>query len=512
MTAATRWSPMQEAVFSWATTGHGSAIVEAVAGSGKTTTLVELVRRVAGPGRSLAFVAYNKAIAAEITTRVAGLPGVRASTFHALGYGAWMKANPGCRIEDRKVKNLLATPALGVPEPYHEFVAELVSLAKGHALGVLSPLDSLDAWYALVEHHELEELLSDTSPTDATLGAVVGSGIQYAQSVLKASIAQDPTVIDYDDMLYAPLIHNLRMWENDWVLVDEAQDTNPARRALARKILKRNGRLVAVGDPHQAIYGFTGADADALDRIQREFACTRLPLTVTYRCPKAVVALARTWVSHIEAHASAPEGTVSSTTLPEFTAHPDRLVPADAILCRNTKPLVELAFALIRRGVACHVEGKDIGRGLAALATKWKMKAAAPMIERLLAWRENEVTRLNAKGQEQKADSLSDRVDTLAVIAEGKTTVLEILSAIERLFGDTKAGTPSKTVTLATIHKAKGREWDRVYLLGRNLYMPSKFARQEWQLGQEANLAYVAVTRAKATLIDIVVSPRRTDA
>ena len=119
---------------------------------------------------------------------------------------------------------------------------------------------------------------------------------------------QNLEIIDYDDMVYLPLQRDLRMLQNDWVLIDEAQDTNPTRRALAKNMLKPGGRLVAVGDPHQAIFGFTGADNDSLNIIEQEFQCARMPLTVTYRCPKAVVQHARNWVSHITAHDSAPEG------------------------------------------------------------------------------------------------------------------------------------------------------------------------------------------------------------
>lgn len=94
--------------------------------------------------------------------------------------------------------------------------------------------------------------------------------------------------IDFDDMVYLPLVFKLRLFPQDWVLIDEAQDTNPTRRALAARMLKPGGRVIAVGDPRQAIYGFTGADNDALEQIAAQFSCKRMPLTVSYRCPQAV--------------------------------------------------------------------------------------------------------------------------------------------------------------------------------------------------------------------------------
>src|SRR5690606_18120963 len=103
---------------------------------------------------------------------------------------------------------------------------------------------------------------------------------------------------------------DLRVREFDNVLVDEAQDLNVAQRILIRRMLKEGGRLIAVGDPRQAIYGFRGADSDSFRLIGEEFNATDLPLTVTFRCPKAVVAQAQRYVSHIQAHETAPEGEV----------------------------------------------------------------------------------------------------------------------------------------------------------------------------------------------------------
>ena len=166
-------------------------------------------------------------------------------------------------------------------------------------------------------------------------------------------------------MVYLPLILPVRPFKFRTVIVDEAQDTNPARRMLVALLLAPGGRVIAVGDQHQAIYGFTGADNDSLDLIGQQFKAANMNLTVTYRCPKAIVNFVHQWVDHIQAHESAPEGTVSV-----LGAVDDSFVPqaSGAILCRNTKPLVALAFNFIRRRIACKIEGRDIGKGLIKLA------------------------------------------------------------------------------------------------------------------------------------------------
>jgi len=67
---------------------------------------------------------------------------------------------------------------------------------------------------------------------------------------------------------------------------------------------------------------------------------------------------------------------------------------------------------------------------------------------------------------------------------------------IDALFSDNRDGS---VLTLATVHKSKGLEWDRVFILDPKL-MPSKYARQQWQLDQETNIHYVAITRARQEL------------
>ena len=109
-----------------------------------------------------------------------------------------------------------------------------------------------------------------------------------------------------------------------------------------------------------------------------------------------------------------------------------------------------------------------------------------------------------AKGDEAKAEEVEDKCGTImeicnACITNGKTTVNDVKEFIERLFADGV----TNCVILATYHRSKGREWPRVFLWEHNARCPSKAAKQDWQLRQEDNLAYVAVTRAMQTLVYI---------
>jgi DNA helicase II / ATP-dependent DNA helicase PcrA len=485
-------SPQQKAIFSWIQSDRGNAFVQAVAGAGKTTTLIEGARLATG---SIAFLAFNKKIVDEISNKLVGVGSdAKAGTFHSFGFQAWRKVAPYVKVSKGQEKNWKIYETLQIPEGYQSFVGKAIGFAKQRALGVFGSIKDRHEWVSIVDRFDLNEELDDNHKLD--------EAIDFSIKALEESNKLCRTIIDFDDMIYAPVFFGASLWQYDWVFVDEAQDTNPARRALARKLVKTGGRIIFVGDRAQAIYGFTGADSDAVDQIIKEFACKELPLTVTYRCPKAIVKEAQAYVSHIQAHDSAPEGEVVSLDKRE-QLDCTKLEQTDAILCRKTAPLVELAFRLIRKGIACHVEGRDIGAGLAALLFKWKkIKTTDKYLEKLEAWYTKQLELLKAKGKDYQAEALTDRVDTVKALCEGCDTVAEVKAKIDKMFADSDdEGKRNNNLTLSTVHKAKGREWNTVYVYGFKKWMPSKMAKQDWQLEQERNLIYVAMTRAKKKLL-----------
>lgn len=512
-------SKQQQDVIQWVKTGRGSKVVEAVAGSGKTTLLVSAVVETQG---TVAFMAFNKAAASEISARIAdrankdspnyderfvGLGNrVKVGTVHSFGYGALRKVYPDATL-DARVKEKAVFETVTVARDLQPAVSKIVGLAKQRAIGLFGAVEDQSLWFNIIDHFDL---MQDV-PEGTTADQLVDLGIR----ALQQHTALAPSFIDFDDMIYLPIVQGMRLWQNNWVFVDEAQDTNPARRALARKMLCPDGRAVFVGDRHQAIYGFTGADADAFDQIKADFNADVMPLSVSFRCPQAVVAEARRYVSHIEAAPSATMGSVlslddkqwsrliSNTVTPTGTdADELNLTAANAILCRLTKPLVQTAYRLIRNGIPAFVEGRDIGIGLLKLANKFAARSIDQLRDQLEAHADAECAKLVAKGKETQAEALQDRVDTLIVMMEGCPDIDCLRTKITTMFLDSDDNR-KPGVTLCTYHRCKGREWNRVYLLGHHQHVPSKWARQAWQIDQETNAAYVAITRAKSELIFI---------
>ncbi len=493
------WSAYQKNIFKWINESVGNLIVVAVAGSGKTTTLVEMVRRMEG---SVFLGAFNKKMGEELKRRIVGMEFKNAGTFHSAGFRALAGSMRGKRIQvdDKKVAKLFDTwvdeSDDGGMRKYFGFVVKAVSMAKqrGISLPGSTLIDDNQAWEEMILHFGIDNDL----PEDAKL--IVG--IENAKHILKES-NQQIDVIDFDDMIYLPLLRQVKFWQHDWVLTDELQDTNPVRRMLVRKLLKRNGRVVGVGDPKQSIMGFGGADNDAMDQFKNEFNCEELPLTISYRCPKAVVAHAQKWVSHIEAAETASEGEVKEITYD--TLLEQRLNRDDAILCRYNKYLVALCFKLIRNGIPARIEGREIGEGLIKLTRKWKVSSLLALHERLMNYKDREVKKALNKKQESRADRIVDQVETLYVLIERaeekRLDVRGLEDMIREMFeNDVKS---KGILTLSSCHRAKGLEFDRVFILGRSELMPSPLARQEWQQEQETNLIYMSITRAKKTLIEV---------
>lgn len=499
-------SAQQRAFFDWVAEGRGSAMLNAVAGAGKSTTVIEALPYWPR-GSSIHLLAFNSPAGADLREKVEAigkrvghewldLGKVRAGTFHSAGFGAVCKKlgrSPREVDTDGGKLRKICDAWLGddVNEMYGSFVCKLVSFAKGEGIGPLVP-DVEERWHALITHHDMYLDDQDATETEA---------VRLARELLvRSNQASLAAHIDFDDQIYLPILWRLRLWQNDVVVVDEAQDTNPCRRALAKMMLRPGGRLVAVGDPDQGINGFTGASSDAMELIRREFNCVELSLSVSYRCSKAAVAAVRHLVSRIEAAPNAAAG--ERLFLSERDAV-TRMTDADAVVCRNTAPLVSFAYGLISQGKPCTVLGREIGTGLVALIKKMRARTVDALLERLEAYRSREVAKHAAKGEEMKAEAVHDRVDCVLVVIEnlGETerTVPALVRKIDGMFADQARG----RLTLCTGHKSKGKEFANVFVLRPDL-IPSRWARQDWQVQQERNLEYVMKTRTRGDLTDIV--------
>jgi superfamily I DNA/RNA helicase len=500
-------STQQLAIEAWVcnpTPEKNNLLIPARAGSGKTSTMVHCSQFMRGDGLMMAF--GNKA-AYQLKDKLSrmGVPNIQASTFHAAGKGMLYKSKGYHKVDGSKVFWLTAkfcnTPDL---EKARNFIAKLVSLAKQNAFGVKgqTSIDDNEAWLQIITHHDI------SLESDCTYDEI----IEVSKLVLKDSNL-DVKVIDFDDMQYLPLIYNLAGAKYDWIVVDEAQDTNVCRKLLAGKLIKPNGRMIFIGDEGQAIMGFTGAENDSMNLIREMFDCEELPLSICYRCGSKIIEAAQQFFPDIQAYEGNGEGSISSQTYQSFvdiagTLTLDRNV---GILCRNNAPNVALAFALIRQGIGCRIEGKDIGNDLIKLVKKWKkVSNLTEFTIKLTEFFNKEFE----KASYAKMQLLEDKLDTMIILIErvqslGKDDLYSLEKLIKDMFTDSQDGNVPDIVTFSSIHKAKGLEWKTVYWLGDAQFSPSKYAKLDWMLVQETNLRYVAATRAMETLIHLTDCPSK---
>ena len=472
-------------------------IISAVAGSGKTTTLVKSLELIPAT-KEVAFFAFNKKIVEELKTRVPG--NVACMTLNAMGHRAYCGSrNPRpTRVDGDKLRNVAKT--VMDPQDNRLFGSTVVKLCRfakaaglipagvpGAAAGLVP--DTVETWEGLIDYFDLDI-------PEGTTEVVV---IDCARRVLKESVAT-MDVIDFDDQLLMTFAYDCPVKKYDVVCVDESQDLSSLQHELVARSLKPGGMLVAVGDENQSIYGFRGAASDSMSKLEARFDCIKLPLHVSYRCPQNVVALAQHYVSHIQAHATAPMGTVL-TTRKDFRE--TEFLPNELVICRTSAPLVQVAYNLLRKRVPCIILGREIGQGLLALIRKLKATDMPTMLTRLAAWEDKESQRLLLQEKEEQAAACHDKAETIRIFAESVDGIAELETSISRMFDD-KAS--AGMVTLATIHKSKGLEAERVTILNFD-DMPSKWATKPWMVQQERNVTYVAVTRAR-THLQMVVVPK----
>lgn len=493
-------SIFQQALFDWIEKGTGSAIVEAVAGSGKTTSLVQSLKMI-DKNKQILFLAFNKSIAEELKSRAPDY--VNCMTMNSLGHRAVLKKFGRVTLDTLKtgiiIQKLVDSNKISEQESRAKSytVKKLVGIAKSVGLvpktmpDKISLLQDTNAnWDLLIEHYDID--IGSEEMDQDEIRKMQDETIEIARLVLHESI-NEVKIIDFNDQLYFPVVYNLPLATYDWVFVDEAQDISAIQRSLLVKALKRSGRLVGVGDKNQAIYGFRGSDSESLNNIAKTFNCVTLPLSISYRCPKAVVKQAQKFVNHILPSDSAPEGVVQDLGY----AKPEMFKPNDMVVCRNSAPTVQLAYSLISKKIPAKVMGREIGEGLITLIKKLKARSVLQLEEKLNAWADKEIKKILEKDPDGNVSKIEDRLECITCFIEfsGANTVEGIITAIQNMFGDATIG----SVILSTIHKSKGLEAKRVFILDA-WRMPSKYAKKEHQIEQENNLHYVAITRAQEEL------------
>lgn len=492
-------SVYQRAIYEDVATGTGHTVVVARAGSGKTTTILEALKHVPA-GKSVLLLAFNKEIAGKLVREVP--PDVTVRTTHGYGFAAVTSSFGRARVDDRKVDSLLremlreeqmmrlgpyaptatdrererwaATLASRVAAEEKRTRDERQEYAKAARFAKAHLAREPHELRALIAAHGIEVPLLMVDAFVARLGRLL------------ALCAERVDVLDFDDMIWLPVVHDLRLRKFDRVFVDETQDLNLAQIRLVLGACADGGRICAVGDDRQAIYSFRGADRHAIARVTEELGARRLPLSVTYRCDRAIVDVARKVVPDLEAKPGALDGEVIETTMPRMLTD---AAPGDFILSRSRAPLVGICRALLRRCIPAAIAGHDIGKELEGRIRKFRAATVEALISSVSDWRIREIDRLSLTDPPGDIDPIDDTAACIVALTDGAATVEEVLERVRAMFADPN---DSARVMCSTTHKAKGLERDRAWVLA------DTYRKRETT--EEENLWYVAVTRAKHVL------------
>ncbi|MCD8487916.1 MAG: AAA family ATPase [Desertifilum sp.] len=503
------WSEEQRAIlelFEALQPGENLAI-GADAGTGKTTVLVALLNRIDPEiikQRLVTVLAFN-------TSTVDGLKSrqrlkhfsadVGISTAHS--YGFYL-----LRAHLAKTNGTL--PELN-PRKYHTIVKR--AIARNYDLGkeesrqvgafIRNLLHFAQVCYSdasdrslaeICDHFDIEEI--PHNPTNYF--PVVRETLQYG---LEAFLTEG--VVNHDDQLWIPNALQLKPGKlRRYLFIDEAQDASPAMMGLYRLALDPDlGQAIYCGDANQALQGFSGSDAFAWERLAEIFEPVKASLSTSRRSPKRHIELAQAIVPTIRPLESAEDGVVETRLSKDLMMG---VKPGDAVLSRFSAPIFSLFYALRRIGHPVRLVGKDISGMLLALLEECAEGASttgglAEKIERKLNFavecaEENEES-------ERKIEAIKDKYGALlsCVNSSDAYELSDLEREIKASFS-TEIDDPENYVRLATIHAFKGQEAENVWIVGSESLPYLRKATREWQVQQEHNVLYVALTRAKKGL------------
>lgn len=445
-------------------------VIEAFAGAGKTSTLKLLAR--AKPNRGGVYLAYNRAIAADAAKSFPST--VVCKTAHALAFAAVGKAYKE-RLDAARQPARVTAQLLGINQPV-DLGTDVVKLAPQQvARIVLSTVDRFcQSADTFIGRRHVPRLHGFEAPAArAALAEVI---VPIARKAWE-DVTNPKGKLRFTHDCY------LKLWQLDdpdlrcdYVLLDEAQDSNPAVAAVVDG--QRNAQRILVGDRYQAIYGWRGA-VDAMENFQG----TRLHLSQSFRFGAAIADEANKWLQLLGAAAKL-------RGFDQIDSRLERGGDVDAILCRtNGGAITRVIHALAAGQRVALVGGGDDMRRYAEAAQQLLRgePCGHPELMAFSSWGEvRDYVQQDAGGADLKV--IVDLIDT-----HGPDAIIRLT---HQLVGEDRA-----ELIISTAHKAKGREWHQVRVADDfREPIPNPETGRASLARDDAMLAYVTVTRAQHVL------------
>lgn len=516
---------------------RGPMVVRAGAGTGKTRAITYRIAYGVQTGayhpHNVLAVTFTQRAAGEMRARLRdlGIPSVQAHTFHAAAR--------------RQLQYFWAHAVGGVFPQIQEHKAPLVSQAAA-SLGMRLDRASLRDLSAEIEWAKVGLIDIEEYPERARAAGRVDVGGQSPEHVGKLLGAYEEAksargVIDFEDMLLilngilverpdiaAQIRHQYR-----YFVVDEYQDVSPLQQRLLELWLGERNDLCVVGDVSQTIYSFTGANPRYLRDFHRRFKGAReVHLVRDYRSTPQVVDLANRVIEpgrlpgSVKLTAQRPSGpAVGYTDYDDDEAEAAGIAKKIARLAGKGTPLSEIAVlvrtnsqiqefeqALGSAGISFTIRGGErffqrteireamvAFRSMARSGMEDTLTGAVTTILGQLGW---EPTAPGAPGaRRERWEALNALVTLAEELEESRGAGLpEFVAELEERASLAHSPTV-EGVTLASLHAAKGLEWDAVFLAGLSEgLMPISHAEGTEAIEEERRLLYVGITRAREVL------------
>jgi len=448
----------------------GSLKINAYAGTGKTSTLEFLAH---STGRRGQYIAFNRSIVNDAREKFPST--VNCSTTHAMAY----RATPSSFKHDEKMTRRIGPHQLAEVLKLKRWQADKNHVFQPRSLGFLI-LETLRHFMQSADREPGAEHVpshgSLTAASEKTLAAVAEFAVRGAKHVWKR-------MTDPQDVL--PLGHDgyVKLWAlghpripADFILLDEAQDTNPVVLDVLRR---QSAQMIYVGDRYQQIYQWRGA-VNAMEKIDTDKSSY---LTMSFRFGKPIADVASRILALLDE-------THTITGNPKIASRIGRVTAPDAILGRtNASTITALINSLIEGKRPYLVGGTgeviEMLKGVADL--KKGMQSTVPEFFGFNSW-----TQVIDFSKSDEGHHLTTFVNLVQSRGEQ-----QLKWALEKVVSE-----DSCDIVISTAHKAKGREWQRVRLM-------DDFMRAEQRAAQappprepkppdpeETRLFYVAVTRA----------------
>ena len=530
------WSEYQQNIFNAIRSQH-NMIIEAVAGSGKTTTIVEIVKLlqkkglVSGNNRSGLVCAFNKHIEISLSQKIQGKK-FKSKTLNAIGHGILTKRSYPNKvfIENKKYYQICTevenyfTPShlrsLGLKElvnhdfkdlnnvskrlewrqqndyPYvfddfMDFVAVVNTCRKEYSKHNLSINDlvTLMSEYPL----EISNYLVNKELHLSVAVEAINKALDYG---IRAYL--DHNIIDFTDQLWLPLTLGFTPVKRyDWIIVDESQDLNLNQARLIKTLGCPGSTYIFVGDSQQSIYLFNGAKPNCMSLLKKYFNCTEYPLSLCYRCPPNHLELVKEYNPNIQAFKQ-EDGLIkdlSKTEVRELVKHCYQNQIEIILISRLNYIFFDLLCQIgFEDKVKVSLLGADLGKELIKLARKILGNVNLKKSEQVTETLKEYVEYYSNQMDSTKADYCKCLLSIWQYIKP--TSFTQLSSQLSSII------IPDGVIKFGSIHRAKGTEAEHVVILGDNLlpYSPANRKLTEKEIEQEKHLTYVARTRSKENL------------